>query len=268
VRGRSGVPLLLLVVAAGCAPSPLRLPSGPSVPEPDPSSMLSEATERCEGLRSITAEIGLSGSVGRVRLRGRLQAGFASPQALRVEAVAPFGAPMFVLAGTDGRATLWLPRDDRVLADADPAAILDALAGLAVRPDDLRAWLWGCPATGFVAGAARRYGLDWVAVEGTGSDALWLRHTDRWRLVGNRAAGLAVEFADFAGVAPGRLRIRRDTGGEELALDVRLALSQVETNVTLPAAAFAIDVPTSAQPITLDELRASGPLRTANAEER
>jgi outer membrane biogenesis lipoprotein LolB len=265
VRGPSHVLFLFLLLAA-CAPSPLRLPSGPSVPEADPSAMLHEAIARCEGLRSITAEIGLSGRVGRVKLRGRLQAGFASPQALRVEAVAPFGAPVFILAGTGGRATLWLPRDDRVLADADPSGILDALAGLDVPPDQLRAWLWGCPVPGFQAGAARRYGADWVQVELGGGDALWLRHTDRWRLVEDRAGALAVEFGDFAGVAPGRVRIRR-AADLAPALDVRLALSQVETNVTLTDAAFAVDVPASAQPITLDELRASGPLRAANGEE-
>ncbi len=45
------------------------------------------------------------------------------------------------------------------------------------------------------------------------------------------------------------------------ALDVRLALRQVERGVDLADAAFAIDVPAGAVPITIEELRESGPLR-------
>jgi hypothetical protein len=47
------------------------------------------------------------------------------------------------------------------------------------------------------------------------------------------------------------------------AVDVDLAatVSQLETNVPLDAAAFAVDVPPSALELTLDELREAGPLR-------
>ena len=72
---------------------------------------------------------------------------------------------------------------------------------------------------------------------------------------------LSVEFADYAGTQPQRIRIRHDASGIAPAVDARLALSQVETNVELPAAAFTVIVPSNAAPITVDELRASGPLR-------
>ena len=39
------------------------------------------------------------------------------------------------------------------------------------------------------------------------------------------------------------------------------ALSQLETNVDLPATAFRVAVPPDAMPMTLDELRQAGPLR-------
>ena len=42
--------------------------------------------------------------------------------------------------------------------------------------------------------------------------------------------------------------------------DLRLALSQVEINVTLDADAFASSVPPEPTPITLEELRGAGPL--------
>jgi hypothetical protein len=38
-------------------------------------------------------------------------------------------------------------------------------------------------------------------------------------------------------------------------------ISQLEANVDLDAAAFRVDVPPDAKPLTLDELRQSGPLR-------
>ena len=258
--------LALLALAAACAPAPLHLPTGPSTPLSTPAPMLDEATAHCAGLRSVTAEIGLSGRVGHVKLRGRLQAGFAAPDALRVEAVAPFGAPVFVLAGHGGQATLWLPRDDRVLDHADPAAILDALAGLAVSPADLRRWLSGCPSEGFAPATASQYGTDWIRIAGTAGGSVWLRHGDRWRLVETVSGPLVVELTDYTATGPGRVRIRGQGGESTPALDVRLALNQVETNVALGPEAFTVDVPASAQPITLDELRDSGPLRAAGKE--
>jgi hypothetical protein len=222
--------------------------------------MVTEALGPCATLASITAELGLSGRVGTAKLRGRLQAGFATPDRIRLEAVAPFGAPFFIVAGEGGRATMWLPRDARVLRDAAPSAILDALAGLAVDPDHLGAWLAGCPAPRFRAQGAQSYGTDWVKVNDDGRTA-WLRRTGVWRLVRTDDERLHIEFADHRGTVPGRIRIQRDAVSGGPPLDVRLAVSQVETNVTLPDTAFHVDVPSDATPMTLDELRASGPLR-------
>ena len=70
---------------------------------------------------TLTAELRLSGRAGDEKLRGTLHAGFAAPASLRVEALAPFGQPFFILAGRDNRATLLLPREDRVLRDAPVA---------------------------------------------------------------------------------------------------------------------------------------------------
>jgi hypothetical protein len=266
VDARTGVLVALLVAAAGCAPPALKLPSGDSSPVADASPMLGEATSGCDTLTTITVEIGLSGRAGQVKLRGRLQAGFAAPDALRVEAIAPFGAPIFVLAGSGGTATLWLPRDERVLQQADPADILDALAGLHVSPADLRAWLAGCPAPGFAPGSARQYGRDWIQVDSGAADAVWLRRGDRWRVAAERAGPLTIEMSDYTTAGPGRVRIRRDAAADAPALDVRLAVGQVERNVTLGPEAFVVDVPASAQPITIDDLRASGPLRAADGD--
>lgn len=220
----------------------------------------------CDGLTTVTAEMGLSGRVGTQRLRGRLQAGFGPSGALRLEAIAPFGAPFFVLAGRDGKATLLLPRDGRVLRDAPPQAILDALAGLDVAPDDLRAWLAGCPAADGEVAGAREYDGGWLSVDLPDGRKAWFRKDTSsgspWRLVAvTKDDGFTVEFAEHTDTTPRRVRLRRAASGTRPPIDVRLALSQVETNATLPDQAFEVDVPRDAVEITLDDLRASGPLR-------
>ena len=43
-------------------------------------------------------------------------------------------------------------------------------------------------------------------------------------------------------------------------VDLTATLSQIETNKDLEDAAFTVNVPPGAEPITLDELRDSGPL--------
>ena len=57
-------------------------------------------------------------------LRGRVLAGIAAPGRLRLEAVAPFGPPVFILAASGTSATLLLPRDNRVLTGEPASAIL------------------------------------------------------------------------------------------------------------------------------------------------
>ena len=59
----------------------------------------------------------LSGRAGGERVRGRILTGLESGGLVRLEAVAPFGAPFFILAGRSERATLVLPREHRVLKD-------------------------------------------------------------------------------------------------------------------------------------------------------
>lgn len=247
------------------------LPTGPTVPLAD-MAPFTEALDHCDGITTLTAEIGLSGRAAGQRLRGTLHAGFATPESLRVEAVAPFGGPFFLLAGRAGRATLLLPREDRVLRDAPADAILEALAGLDQTPADLRAWIAGCPAATGEVTEPRRYSAEWVSAR-MGGRQFWLTRAESvpgagspaWRLVAALSGPLTIEFAEHTGRQPGRVRIRRAASAAAAALDVRLALRQVEHGVALPEAAFDVDVPADAVPITIDELRGSGPLRDTGA---
>ena len=263
---RRPVAIVALLLLGGCARAPLDLPDGPSTPLDDAGPFVSQAQPHCDGLRTLTAELGLSGRVGSQKLRGRLLAGFQQPDAIRLEGLAPFGEPVFILAGRGGQATLWMPRDDQVLPSAEPAAIIEALAGVRLGPDDLRSWLAGCANAGALGGTTgRRYGDEWVALN-TAATTAWLRQQrGRWRLAAVEREGIIVEFMADAGLQPTRLRVRRPAAGDLPAVDLSLAVRDVERNVELPQKAFEVNVPAGAAEITVEDLRRSGPLRHVGA---
>jgi hypothetical protein len=212
-------------------------------------------------VRTISAEVAVSGSVGGHRLRGRLLAGLAAPSSVYIEAPAPFGAPLFVLGGTATDATLLLPRDRRVLEHGRTSEILEALAGVPLTPSDLQATLTGCTANDEGVGEARQLGNDWRVLPGTSTRYL---HRDEpggpWRLVsvvGEGADGWRSDFRDFADDLPRSVRL---VSNEARRFDLRLDLSQVEVNADLDPSTFRVRIPAGTQPISIDELRASGPL--------
>ena len=144
-------------------------PAGPGAPRPDAALALADATRACLAVSTITAEIAGSGSVGGQRFRARLIAGLAPPASARLEAAAPFGAPIFILVASGTDATLLLPHDDKVLEHGKPAEVLEALAGLPVDAAELRRALVGCPAAPDAA-SARQVADDWrVLTDGSRS---------------------------------------------------------------------------------------------------
>ena len=260
--------VVLLLLAPACAPARVSLPTGPGEPLPaaERDAIAEQAFSTCAGVQTLTAELGLSGRAGRQRLRGRLIAGIAAPGSIRLEGVAPFGPPVFILAASPGRSTLLLPRDDRVLFDAEPGEILEALAGLALGPDDLLSVLAGCPSREPVVRRGRRHGDAWTAFElGDGSEAYVRRLAGTWRLIALVRPALTIEYAELEGSRPALVRlVSRATG--PAAFDLRVRLSQVELNAEVPEAAFRVTVPPEARPISLDELRDAGPMRDASGE--
>ncbi len=166
-RRRAAALFVLLVTAAACGSrkSPA-LPTAGGASFPDAAAAYTEATAQCRTVRTLSAELGLSGRAGGQKLRGHILGGFAEPGTMRLEAPAPFGRAIFTLAMHDDAATLVLNREGRVLRNAPPAELIEALTGVALNPDELRAAVAGC---GF--GAAERvdggqsYPGDWVTVE-------------------------------------------------------------------------------------------------------
>ncbi len=264
---------MLVVATASCGAPLLKLPAGPGAPAADAADALAQATGVCRGIHTLTAEVAASGKVGGQRFRARLSAGVAAPASARLEAVAPFGQPFFIFVASNDDATLFLPRDERVLEHGRSADVLDALAGVPLSAGDLHLVLTGCaPAVSQPEG--RALGADWRAITDAAGDALYL-HRDGaaqpWQLLvvmrrGSPAAGRPptswrVEYRDHQNGLPRTMRVTSvgEDGRTGTGFDLTLALSQVETNVPLEAEVFRVQVPPSAQPITLDELRHARP---------
>ena len=257
------LPAALCLVTASCAPRLVTLPSGAGSPFADYATTYEAATERCRSVRTMAAVLSISGKAGNHRLRAKLDAGFASPARVRLEFPAP-GRPIFTYVAVGEQATLVLPREGRVLRDAPPAATLEALAGVAIGPEDLRTIVAGC---GFAAGAitaGRAFDRAWVAVD-AGNVTSWLQQTDgAWQMVAAVRGAVEVRYADFQAGLPTTIRLRaspeRRAGEAASVTDLTIRLSQVDINEPLGADVFLVDVPTDASPMTLEQLREAGPL--------
>jgi hypothetical protein len=257
---RQAPAVLLLSLAAAlpaCAPKRIDLPTGPGAPSADAAAAYDEAVRECRGVRTMQVTLGLSGRAGDTTLRGNVDAGFEAPDRIRLEGRHPLGRPVFILVAGGGRSTLYMPRDDRVLRDVPAESIVEALVGVSLAPAELRSLVSGC---GFgVAGPAdgREYSGGYVAVS-TGEPTTYLRREQNvWRVVAAARPPLTVLYSGFVRGRPSTLRVV-STGTPRADLTVRL--SDVNINVPMEAAVFAVDVPPAAHPLTLEELRQAGPL--------
>jgi hypothetical protein len=248
---RSLASLLLALLASGCAARLPARPGGATTPDPEAVAAYTAATGQCRPLRTATAAIALSGRVGGNRVRGRLAIGFAAPASIRLEALAPFGAPALLLASDGTTTTLLFPRDKQVLRDSSVADVLDAITGLALGADQLRDVLFGC--FELTGAAGLRFNQEWQAVDADGVRV----YLQRGRVAAADYHGWLVDYATPAGGTGRTVRVRRATSG---TVDLTAVLSQVEMNVDLPATAFMLTVPEGVVAITLDDLRAASPL--------
>jgi hypothetical protein len=214
----------------------------------------------CRGIRTLTGELALSGRAGTQRLRGRVIAGFERAGSMRLEGVAPFGPPAFVLAARPGSAVLLLPRDERVLRNADARDVLGALSGVPLAPADLLAVLTGCVVPDPVPAAGRLHERGWASIELNDGATVYLQQAGgAWQVRAARRAPWDIEYGQWLGGLPRTVRLQALQG--PTPVDVTVGVSQLETNMDIPASAFTLDVPPNTMELTLDELRQAGPLR-------
>lgn len=254
------IPAFVSLVTAACGPALVKLPAGPRMPATDAAVVIDQATAACRTISTITLEMSVRGSVGGQRLRGRLSAGLSKPASARLEAVASFGQPAFFFVATNADATIYIPRDQRV-AHGRPDALLEAVAGVPLDASALRTVITGCAAMPD-AGAMQAIGEDW-RVTTDGSDEIYLRReqaTRSWRLSATLRGGAAGWRADYSNFERGLPRTIRLVSMPSGRFDLQLELSQIELNTTLGPDAFQLQVPSSTEIISVDELRRSGPL--------
>jgi outer membrane lipoprotein-sorting protein len=249
--------LCLALAFAGCTPTRIALPSGAGAPFADFAAAYEDATRACAGIHTLTASMAVSGRAGQTKLRGRIDAGFAEPARARLEGLAPFGKPVFVLVADDDHATLVLPREDGVL-DAPPASIIEALAGVAIDAASLRTAIAGC---GFGAGpvtGGESFSNGWTGGSRGDARVYLAGGAGAWHLAAASRGDLTVFYSDVADGRPATVRLVASSARG--AADLTLRLSDVDVNTPLDAAAFVAPLPAHPVAVSLDDLRRAGPL--------
>lgn len=256
-------PCALAFLAISCGTPRVTLPTGTGSPFPDAAAAYAEATGDCRNLQTLSASLSLSGRAGSTRLSARVDAGFAAPARLRLEGyprIAFGGRPFFILAADGSDATLVLTRDNRVLRGAQPSAIIEALTGVLLSPDDMRAVVAGCAFGAIDPGEGRLFDRGWASIQ-SGAVTVFLRQIEnRWRVGGARRGTLQIEYSDFASGRPSSVRLHTTSAPGVIPADLSIRISQLEVNTTLDNNVFDVDVPKDAAPLTLEELRRAGPL--------
>lgn len=261
-RGRLAIALGTIVLAGCAARAPMR-PSGTAAPDATAADAFVQATKPCAGVKTMTGALHLSGRAGAEKIRGTLHTGLEAPASVRFEAVAPFGQPFFILAGRNDRASLLLPRDNRILNDASVPALLERLTGLALSAGDLRLILTGCLVERAEPAEGRSWPGGWRAVTvGTGVTA-YLKSVNASTVVIAADRGpWRIDYGDHRSGWPRTVRIRSAEGGAPI--DITATIEDLEVNTAIDDKAFTITAPAGAAPMTIDELRSVQPLRASN----
>jgi len=263
---RRALAAALALATLSCGATLMKLPSGPGAPASDAADAYAQATEACRAVTALTADIAASGSVNGQRLRGHLIVGAAAPASARLEAVSPAGQPFFIFVANDDEATLLLPQDNRVVEHGAPADVIEAVTGVPVDAAGLLRLLTGCADGSAAAGTSLN--RDWRRLT-IGTSNVYL-HRDpkvgRWQLVAavhsgdtQSSAGRArasgewrAEYRDFANGLPRAVHLASADGSR---FDLRLTLGQLALNETLGPEVFRVQVPRSAERMSLDEFR-------------
>ena len=245
------------MAAAACGARIFVPPTGPGTPT-DASSAWTSVTKTCRSATSYVGELRVSGRAGSRRIaRLRIETAVTRDQIYMNATVS--GQTFFVLAGSSSEATLWL-RHDRKVVKAPAGDIVEAILGLSVPPDRLFALLTGCVTRSFDVTAATSYGQR-MAVQ-TPDARVYLEQTQTgWQTLAGEAEGFVVELKWQGGAVPERLWLNSIPGREPRA-SLAVTAEGPNLNEAVPASFFAPPAgAASAEPMTIEELRAAGPWR-------
>jgi hypothetical protein len=235
-------------------------PAGAGTPAPEAAHVWTSVTSRCATVSTYRAELGLTGRIGERRIRGlasaRLSTAVTRDGSLGLQATIS-GQLVFLLAGNADAAVLLL-RDPNRVVRARPDEILDALIGVRLGPDRLLPIFAGCAARDTTMVRAASHG-DAIEIVTTDTRIFLSAGPSGWQPRAALFDSLAVDYWRHVEGLPRELGVRSlgpDGPRVELHLDVREAL----VNADVPEAAFRVNVPAGSAEMSLDELRAAGPL--------
>jgi hypothetical protein len=245
---------MIALITSACAARMFVPPAGPGVPAPDASAAWNTATERCRTVTTFAPTLRLSGRVAGSRVPGlTVLAAVTVTGGIRLQATAA-SRTIFELAGTNDRATFFWREDNRV-AIARAEELVDALIGLKLGADALLPILTGCVTRSTTVTTGARYG-DLLAIS-TDSERVFLRQEPGgWRARYGEVQGLKVDYRWQPGPWPREIVIGAKPGTpSEVRLVVRIDDGAI-VDAPLGPETFNLNVPASATPMTLDELRA------------
>ncbi len=256
--GRRLAPVVAaILLASACAPKVrLTLPAGDGSPIADVTTVESIARGACRTPDALTADLRLSGRIDGDRVRGTLQVG-ASRETMRIEGLAPFGAPVFVLAARPDGAILVLPRETAVARAASAADLLEAVVGVGLTPADLLAIVAGCGVADWEVRGGATFGDQWVRVDLDEGRRLWLRRLAPGAaplVVAAEDARWRVEYTRVDGTWPTAIRLVQRAPGP-VRTDAVLAVDAPEALDALPPGALEVIVPRDAREVSLADLR-------------
>ncbi len=257
-RVLAGIALSFSVSA--CATVAFVRPVDVATPAPAESDALARANATCDSRQSYSGSLGLTGKLGTRRIPGLASAVLyvvvTRDGQVGLEAQVS-SQRVFRLGGTAPRATLFLPADARVVVDrADE--IVDALIGVRLGPERLFGILGGCASAGVGPGIVERVG-EALRVRTSGATTFLLRTAGQWRPVAVDFDDLSVDYQEWKDGLPRRVLLRsRDRAGRPAALT--LTVKSAELDAPIRVSAFQVNVPEGTLPMSIDELRSTGPL--------
>ena len=244
-------------LAGACAHATFVVPTGPGEPAPDAASAWTSASAGCADIQAFVAGARASGKVGAQRVWPvSLEVAVTMSDSIYLGATAA-GNSLFVLAGTGNRAALWLRHDDRVVT-ATPAQIMEAVVGVALTPRQLLGMVSGCVTqSAEVAGAVRH--RDLISMRTAEGRVYLSQVAGQWQVRAATTDAFTVEFARRTGRQPEDVWITSTRTGS-LPASLHLTISDPQANAPIPPTVFQLPpAASSAQSMTLEELRAAGP---------
>jgi hypothetical protein len=168
------------------------------------------------------------------------------------------GQPRFTLAGTRDDATLVL-HDDRKVVRAPAGAIVEALIGTAIGPEEWLAFVTGCVTRSHEVTESAHVGK-YIRITTRDGRIYLQRVGGTWRVRGGEVLGLIVDYEWQASSLRAMMRAR-SAPGSSVKTRLSLEAGQFRVNDDVAAALFAPPrAAGAASPMTLAELRDAGPL--------